>query len=55
MEECKEKTLFSVWVDRENKVISFSEENGFEELRFQTQDDKFKFVIERGNECFGIQ
>ena len=55
MEEREEGTMFSVWVDWENRVISFSEENGFEELRFPTQVDKFKFAIERGNEGFRIQ
>ena len=47
--------VFSVWVNWEKRVISFSEENGFEELQFQTHEEKFKFAIERGNEGFGIQ
>ena len=55
MEEREEGTMFSIWVDWEIHVISFSEENGFEELRFPTHEDKFKFAIERGNEGFGIQ
>lgn len=55
MEEREEETVFSIWVNWETKVISFSKENGFEELRFPTQVDKFKFAIEKGNEGFGIQ
>ena len=55
MEERKEETVFSIWVDWETKVISFSKENGFEEFRFPTREDKFKFAIEKGNEGFGIQ
>ena len=55
MDEREEETVFSIWVDWETKVISFSEENGFEELKFQTHDEKFKFAIEKGNEGFGIQ
>ena len=50
----KEKP-FSLWVNWETKVISFSEENGFEELQFPTHEEKFKFAIDRGNEGFGIQ
>ena len=55
MEEREEEKVFSIWVDWENRVISFSEENGFEELRFPTHEEKFKFAIDRGNEGFGIQ
>ncbi|MBQ7050296.1 MAG: hypothetical protein IJN87_06680 [Firmicutes bacterium] len=53
--EDREEEVFSIWVNWEKRVISFSEEAGFEELRFPTHDDKFKFAIERGNEGFGIQ
>ena len=55
MEERDEETVFSIWVNWEKRVISFTEENGFEELRFPTHEDKFMFAIERGNEGFGIQ
>ena len=55
MGERKEETVFSILVNWETKVISFSEENGFEELRFPTHEEKFKFAIERGNDGFGIQ
>ena len=55
MEQREEEIEFSIWVDWETKVISFSEENGFERVQFQTREEKFKFAIERGNEGFGIQ
>ena len=55
MEEIEERTIFSIWVNWEKRVISFSQEGGFEELLFQTHEEKFKFAIERGNEGFGIQ
>lgn len=55
MEEREEEPVFSIWVNWETKVISFSEENGFEEFMFQTHGEKFKFAIDRGNEGFGIQ
>jgi len=50
-----EAQIYSIWVNWENRVISFSEADGFEELQFQTHEEKFKFAIERGNEGFGIQ
>ena len=53
MEEREKETVFSIWVDWESKVISFSEEDEFEELRFPTHDEMFRFAIERGNEGFG--
>ena len=55
MEDREEEAVFSIWVDWENRVISFSEENGFEELTFPTHEEMFQFAIERGNEGFGIQ
>ena len=50
----KEKAL-SIWVNWESRVISFSPEAGFEELRFSSRDEKLRFAIERGDEGFGIQ
>ena len=55
MEGREEEAVFSIWVDWEKRVISFSEENGFEVLRFPSHEEKFKFAIDRGNEGFGIQ
>ena len=46
---------FSLWVNWENRVISFSPVDGCEELRFQTQEEKLRFALERGDEGFGIQ
>ena len=50
-----ETQIYSIWVNWEKRVISFSEEDGFEKIQFQTHEEKFKFAIERGNEGFGIQ
>ena len=55
MDEREEEAVFSICVDWENRGISFAEENGFEELKFPTHEEKFKFAIDRGNEGFGIQ
>lgn len=48
MEEREEETAFSIWVNWERRVISFTQENGFEELSFPTHEEKFQFAIERG-------
>ena len=53
MEEIEKQ--FSLWVNWEAKVISFSPDEGFEELRFQNHEDKLRFAIERGKEGYGIQ
>ena len=53
--ENREEAIFSIWVNWEKRVISFSQEDGFEELQFPTHEEKIKFAIERGNEGFGIQ
>ena len=37
------------------EVISFSEENEFEQLQFLNREDMLRFAIERGNEGFGIR
>ena len=55
MEERVEETVSSIWVNWERRVISFTHENGFEELNFPTREEKFQFAIARGNEGFGIQ
>ena len=51
----EEETVFSVWVNWKQRVISFTHENEFEELQYPTHEEMFRFVIERGNEGFGIQ
>lgn len=55
MNERVEETVFSIWVNWNRRVVSFSPDEGFEELQFQTYDDKFRFAIEKGYEGFRIQ
>ena len=40
MEKRDEEIVFFIWVDWKNRVISFSKGYGFEELRFQTHEEK---------------
>jgi len=55
MEDREEETVFSVWVNWKQRVISFTPEKDFEEMQYQTHEAMFRFVIEKGNEGFGIQ
>lgn len=55
MEDREEETVFSVWVNWEQRLISFTYENEFEELQYPTHEQMFRFVIDKGNEGFGIQ
>ena len=55
MKERKIEKQFSLWVNWDSRVISFSPDEGFEELLFQTHEEKLQFAIDRGNEGFGIQ
>ena len=55
MKEREMEPIFSLWVNWEARVISFSADDGFEELHFRTREEKLRFAMERGNEGFGIQ
>jgi hypothetical protein len=55
MESADKETIFRLWVNWNRRVVSFSEEELFEELRFSSYEEKIRFAIERGNEGFGIQ
>ena len=55
MEERDREEPFSLWVNWEARVISFSPDEGFEALHFQTHEEKLRFAIGCGNEGFGIQ
>ncbi len=53
--EEEEAQAYAVWVDWENKVISFAEVEGFERLVYPTHGEMFAFAIEKGFAGFGIQ
>lgn len=55
MADTEEQKDYSVWVDWEKRVISFSNAEGFEEIQFPTREEKLQFAVTRGNEGFGIQ
>ncbi len=55
MEYKEEEKLFSVWVNWDQRIISFQWAAGFEELQYPTYDEMFQFAIQKGSEGFGIQ
>ena len=55
MEDKDEEQIHSLWVDLENRVISFHEAEGFEKMEYATHEEMFAFAIEKGVEGFGIQ
>ena len=55
MEKEKEDDVYPVWVDWENRVISFHEADGFEKLEYPTHGEMLAFAVEKGSSGFGIQ
>ena len=43
-EECEEQTDLAVWVNKEERIVTFRETEGFEKLTFRTQEDKMSYV-----------
>ena len=54
-DEGKGSQVFSLWVNWESRVISFSPEAGFEELQYSSREDMLRFAVKRSNEGFAIQ
>lgn len=54
--KAEEETLnCSIWVNWENRVISFQKADGFEELRYVSHEEMLRFAVAKGFEGFGIQ
>ena len=51
----KEEQNRSAWIDREKKVVSFQQAEGFEEVEFSTHDEMFAFVIKQTESGYRIQ
>ena len=43
-EACAEQAAFFAWVNREDKIITFRDTEGFERLSFQSQEEKMARV-----------
>ena len=43
-EACEEQAEFAFWADKETRIVTFRETEGFEKLTFRTQEDKMSYV-----------
>ena len=43
-EECEEQAEFAAWVNRQERILTFRETEGFEKLIFRSQEDKISYV-----------
>ena len=43
-EVCKEQAAFAAWVNKEARIVTFRETEGFEKHTFQTQEDKMTYI-----------
>ena len=46
---------YLLWMNRTLKIVSFKEVKGFEVLRFNNQEEKMAYVIEKGFNGYRIQ
>lgn len=51
----KQRSSVLLWIDEENKVVSFHEEEGFLAISFPSRDAMLTYVFERGANGFRIQ
>ena len=43
-EDCEEQAELAAWVNKEKRIVTFRETEGFEKLTFRTQEDKMSDV-----------
>ena len=43
-EDCEEQAELAAWVNKEKRIVTFREMEGFEKLTFRTQEDKMSYV-----------
>ena len=53
--EKEQQQVWPVWIDWENRILSFREEKAFEKREFSTHEEQFQFAVERTGEGFAIQ
>ena len=44
MDEEKLKQAFIAWVNKEERIVTFRDTEGFEKLTFQSQEDKLSYI-----------
>ena len=53
--EQEEEQLFSVWIDRNQQIVSFESVEGYEVLFFESNEEKIHYVVALGKSGFRIQ
>ena len=43
-EACEEQTDLSVWVNKDERIVTFRDTEGFEKLTFRTQEEKMSYI-----------
>ena len=43
-EECEEQTDLTVWVNKDERIVTFRDTEGFEKLTFRTQEEKMSYI-----------
>jgi hypothetical protein len=47
--------VWPLWIDWDQKILSFREVTGYEKLEFATHEEMFQFAVARTTEGFAIQ
>lgn len=43
-EECEEQTDLTVWVNKDERIVTFRDTEGFEKLTFRTPEEKMSYI-----------
>ena len=50
-----EESVFFVWINRKDCIVSFEEVAGYEKLAFSNHEEKLQYVVQKGSAGFRIQ
>lgn len=50
-----EESVFFVWINRKDSIVSFEEVAGYEKLAFSNHEEKMQFVIQKGSAGYRIR
>ena len=51
----EEEKVYSIWVDHTGKVVSFKSVEGFEQMNFSSQEEKFAYAAVKSISGYRIQ
>lgn len=43
-EECEEQTDLTVWVNKNERIVTFRDTDGFVQITFQSQEEKMAYI-----------